>query len=74
MIDIWTVSYIVLWVLVLLEGVAIIVLLRQFGAIYLGSRAAINRDGLLSTLRHLISLAWTRPARLSRCPASSASG
>lgn len=44
--DAFTISYIVLWALVILETVAMVVLMRAVGNLYLGSRHAIERDGL----------------------------
>ncbi len=44
--DLFSATYVSLWILVLLQGVVIVFLLRQVGTIYLGSRDAIERDGL----------------------------
>jgi methylamine dehydrogenase accessory protein MauD len=44
--DAFGASYVVLWTLVIAEGVAIFVLLRAVGSIFLGGREAIERDGL----------------------------
>ena len=44
--DLWAISYVVLWLLVIAEAVVLLVLLRAFGSMYLGSRDAIERDGL----------------------------
>lgn len=44
--DLWTVSYIVLWVLVLAEAAVLFILLRTFGSLYLDTAAGISRDGL----------------------------
>jgi methylamine dehydrogenase accessory protein MauD len=42
----WLASYIVLWAVVLFQGVAIFVLLRQLGIMYLGTAQGVARDGL----------------------------
>lgn len=42
----WLVSYVVLWALVLFQGLVIFVLLRQLGVIYLGTAQGVARDGL----------------------------
>ena len=42
----WLASYIVLWGVVLFQGVAIFVLLRQLGIMYLGTAQGVARDGL----------------------------
>ena len=42
----WLASYIALWAVVMLQGVAIFVLLRQLGIMYLGTAQGIARDGL----------------------------
>jgi methylamine dehydrogenase accessory protein MauD len=44
--DIFTISYLILWAVVLLEAIALVVVLRAVGNLYLGSRGAIERDGL----------------------------
>lgn len=44
--DLWGWSYLALWLLVALEGVALLVLAHAVGSIYLSSRQAIERDGL----------------------------
>ena len=46
MIDLFGVSYVVLWLIVLVLAVAVIVLAHALGTLYLGSREAIERDGL----------------------------
>lgn len=43
---VWLASYIVLWGLVLFQGVAIFVLLRQLGIMYLGTAQGVAGDGL----------------------------
>jgi methylamine dehydrogenase accessory protein MauD len=43
---IWLASYIVLWGIVIFQGVAIFVLLRQLGIMYLGTAQGVARDGL----------------------------
>lgn len=42
----WLVSYVVLWGVVLFQGVVIFVLLRQLGLMYLGTARGVSRDGL----------------------------
>jgi methylamine dehydrogenase accessory protein MauD len=42
----WLVSYIVLWGLVLFQGLVIFVLLRQLGVMYLGTAQGVAHDGL----------------------------
>jgi len=42
----WLVSYVVLWGIVLFQGVVIFVLLRQLGLMYLGTAQGVARDGL----------------------------
>lgn len=44
--DTFTVSYVLLWAVVLVEGIAIVALLRTVGSLFLASRDAIERDGL----------------------------
>ncbi|MDE3194154.1 MAG: redoxin domain-containing protein [Chloroflexota bacterium] len=44
--DLWLISYAVLWFLVIAEAIALMVLARAVGAIVLGTRDAIERDGL----------------------------
>src|SRR5436190_8609900 len=39
-------SYVALWIVVVAQGLMLIVVLRQFGEMYLSSRAGISRDGL----------------------------
>jgi methylamine dehydrogenase accessory protein MauD len=43
---IWLVSFIVLWLVVIVEGVLIVLLYRQLGIMYLGSASGVSRDGL----------------------------
>ena len=43
---IWLVSFIALWIIVILEGVLIVLLYRQLGMLYLGSASGVSRDGL----------------------------
>jgi methylamine dehydrogenase accessory protein MauD len=43
---IWLVSFIALWIIVILEGVLIVLLYRQLGVLYLGSASGVSRDGL----------------------------
>jgi methylamine dehydrogenase accessory protein MauD len=43
---IWLVSYLVLWLLVLVMGVLVFLLYRQLGIMYLGSAEGVSRDGL----------------------------
>ena len=47
----WLVSYIVLWAVVLFQGVVIFVLLRQLGIIYLGTAQGVARDGIAAGQR-----------------------
>lgn len=42
----WLISYVVLWGIVLFQGVVIFVLLRQLGLMYLGTAQGVARDGL----------------------------
>ena len=42
----WLISYIVLWAVVLFQGVLIFVLLRQLGLMYLGTAQGVARDGI----------------------------
>lgn len=44
--DLFAISYAAVWALVIVEGVAIVVLTRTLGSMLLGSRDAIERDGL----------------------------
>jgi methylamine dehydrogenase accessory protein MauD len=44
--DLWTISYLVLWTLVLAEAAVLLILLRTFGSFYLSTRQGIGRDGL----------------------------
>ncbi len=44
--DLWTLSYVGLWLLVLLEGCVLVLLLRGAGMMFLGTREGISRDGL----------------------------
>jgi hypothetical protein len=44
--DWWSISYAVLWLVVVIEALALLVLARAVGAIVLGTRDAIERDGL----------------------------
>jgi len=44
--DFGTIAYITLWLIVIAEGVALVILTRTFGAMILGGRDAIERDGL----------------------------
>lgn len=44
--DAFTVSYVALWVIVCLQGLVILFLVRQLGAVFLGTRGAIERDGI----------------------------
>ncbi len=44
--DIGSIAYLTLWLIVIAEGVAVIILARTFGAMILGTRDAIERDGL----------------------------
>ncbi|PZR97658.1 MAG: hypothetical protein DLM69_09490, partial [Candidatus Chloroheliales bacterium] len=43
---IWLVSYIVLWVVVLVLAFLVVLLYRQLGQQYLGTAAGVSRDGL----------------------------
>ncbi len=45
--DLQSTSYILLWIIVAAESIAILVLVRIVGSIMLGSREAIERDGLV---------------------------
>jgi methylamine dehydrogenase accessory protein MauD len=42
----WLISYVVLWAVVLFQGVVIFVVLRQLGQMYLGTAQGVARDGL----------------------------
>jgi hypothetical protein len=42
----WVVSYVVLWVLVVLESLLLFVLLREIGKVYLGQSSSLARDGI----------------------------
>jgi methylamine dehydrogenase accessory protein MauD len=42
----WLASYIALWIIVALQGVAIFLLLRQLGIMYLGTAQGVARDGI----------------------------
>jgi methylamine dehydrogenase accessory protein MauD len=42
----WLASYIVLWAVVLLQGLVIFILLRQLGVMYLGTAQGVANDGL----------------------------
>ena len=42
----WLASYIALWAVVLFQGLAIFLLLRQLGVMYLGTAQGVSRDGL----------------------------
>ena len=42
----WLASYIALWAVVLFQGLAIFLLLRQMGLMYLGTAQGVARDGL----------------------------
>jgi methylamine dehydrogenase accessory protein MauD len=42
----WLVSYVVLWAVVLFQGVVIFVVLRQLGMMYLGTAQGVARDGI----------------------------
>lgn len=44
--DLWTISYLLLWAVVLIEGIVIVILVREFGSVFLNSRGGIERDGL----------------------------
>lgn len=44
--DWWTLSFALLWFMVIGEAIAILILARAIGAVVLGSRDAIERDGL----------------------------
>lgn len=44
--DAFAVSYVALWAVVLLEGIALLLVLRGVGTIFLNTREGINRDGL----------------------------
>ncbi len=43
---IWLISFIVLWLIVIGEGLLILLLYRQLGILYLGSASGVSRDGL----------------------------
>lgn len=47
----WLVSYIVLWAVVLFQGVVIVVVLRQLGIMYLGTAQGVARDGIAAGQR-----------------------
>jgi methylamine dehydrogenase accessory protein MauD len=42
----WLASYVVLWGIVLFQGLVIFVLMRQLGIIYLGTAQGVGRDGI----------------------------
>lgn len=44
--DLFAISYVLLWAVVVLQTVALFVVLRAVGNLYLGTRSAIDRDGL----------------------------
>lgn len=48
---VWLVSYIVLWGIVLFQGLVIFVLMRQLGIIYLGTAQGVARDGIAAGQR-----------------------
>ncbi len=43
---VWLASYVVLWAVVLFQGLVIFILLRQLGMLYLGTAQGVARDGL----------------------------
>src|SRR5690242_181352 len=43
---IWLVSFIALWIIVIVEAVLILLLYRQLGILYLGTASGVSRDGL----------------------------
>jgi peroxiredoxin len=45
-VDLWTASYIALWILVLVEGLVLVLVLRSVATIFLSDRDAISRDGI----------------------------
>lgn len=48
---VWLISYIVLWGIVLFQGLVIFVLMRQLGIIYLGTAQGVGRDGIAAGQR-----------------------
>jgi peroxiredoxin len=44
--DLVSVSYVVLWIVVLTQGFAIVLMFRSVGTVFLASREGISRDGL----------------------------
>lgn len=48
---IWLITYIVLWGIVLFQGLVIFVLMRQLGIIYLGTAQGVARDGIAAGQR-----------------------
>ena len=48
---VWLGSYIVLWGIVLFQGLVIFVLMRQLGIIYLGTAQGVARDGIAAGQR-----------------------
>lgn len=44
--DFWSISYLALWVLVIVQGIVLLVVLRTLGSFMLSTREAIERDGL----------------------------
>lgn len=44
--DLWTISYVLLWVVVLVMGAILVILLRTFGSFYLSTTEGVSRDGL----------------------------
>jgi methylamine dehydrogenase accessory protein MauD len=44
--DLFLASYVLLWIIVVVQGLLLVVVLRQFGEVYLNSRAGVSRDGL----------------------------
>lgn len=48
---VWLTSYVVLWGIVLFQGLVIFVLMRQLGIIYLGTAQGVGRDGIAAGQR-----------------------
>ncbi len=48
---VWLTSYVILWGIVLFQGLVIFVLMRQLGIIYLGTAQGVARDGIAAGQR-----------------------
>jgi methylamine dehydrogenase accessory protein MauD len=45
-VDVISISYVVLWIVVLAQGAALVLVFRSVGSVFLASREGISRDGL----------------------------